>query len=185
MATDIHGWVEMRIPFYNKEWWRVIDIEGILGRHYNMFALLFGQRNAANWQPVAEGRGLPTDVSQEVKKDYGRFGAEAQSASMLTWQEIEQIDWEKTLPVPDADVYRYLRDEDKRDPLAYQTVERNGVLYRMIPRRHFLTADWICLFTLMRELNNYQKEREEVIKERVHAQRRKDSSRVRLVVWFF
>lgn len=83
MGTNILEWVEMRIP-NNKSWWRVIDIEGILDRHYHMFALLFGQRNIASWQPVAECRGLPIDVSRKIKEDYERYGTDAHSASTLT-----------------------------------------------------------------------------------------------------
>ncbi|CAM3268422.1 hypothetical protein [Stackebrandtia soli] len=88
MGTDIHGHIECRPEFM--DWTRAIDIELLYeGRGYDEFAMLFGVRNDADHVPVAEGRGLPSDVSDEISVDVdGCHGA-----TWIGWDEILTVDW--------------------------------------------------------------------------------------------
>ena len=62
-----------------------------LGRDYQAFGHLFGVRKAANVAPIAAKRGLPSDVSPQVKEDASSSGLYAHS--WISWQELKQSDW--------------------------------------------------------------------------------------------
>jgi hypothetical protein len=105
MGTDIDGWIECRTLVVDNETWdAVMDFRFIYrGRDYDSFGCLFGVRNTANFRPIAPDRGLPHDVSEQVKKEATFAGLYAHT--WITWSEIRNIDWEE---YPEPVVHRIL-----------------------------------------------------------------------------
>ncbi|GAA2410357.1 hypothetical protein GCM10010420_43860 [Streptomyces glaucosporus] len=114
MGTDINGFVECRCdhrldddgePF----WHAVADLEHLLRDHqdHDAFRCLFGVRGRGPGEPPAERRGLPGDVSDRTRAEYGELGGH--SASWITWAELEAVDWDGPLPAPDPHVHVYRR----------------------------------------------------------------------------
>lgn len=63
-------------------------------RSYSMFAFLAGVRNYDHCKPISEPKGLPNDISDEVKDEYGE-GFDYHSASFLTSKELLDFDYDK------------------------------------------------------------------------------------------
>lgn len=117
MGIDIEAWIEVRRSSY---WHSVVDAGYILGRSYDMYGCLFGVRNHANFAPVVQERGLPSDLSEQVEQvllefikdeddedDDGPFG--------LTWaslDDFENIDYDEKSLEPDSRVHRYEVHDD-------------------------------------------------------------------------
>lgn len=57
-------------------------------RTYSLFAILAGTRNYKNIESISGPRGIPSDVSNEVLKDYKEWYGDAHSASYLTLREL-------------------------------------------------------------------------------------------------
>lgn len=83
-----------------------VKVEWFNDRNYNLFAILAGVRNGYDFVPISEPRGLPSDLSPEVKKlDYmSREESESgggdndislgdHSQSWLTLAELLACDW--------------------------------------------------------------------------------------------
>ncbi|WP_028045480.1 hypothetical protein [Cellulomonas sp. URHE0023] len=104
MVTDIYGGIEFRHPhhdtdFYDGESWvRAVDLWPLLtgggpAGAYPAFAFLFGARNTYGFTPVAEGRGLPDDVSSAVRGELGPGLATGElAASWVAWSELAVLD---------------------------------------------------------------------------------------------
>jgi hypothetical protein len=88
VGTDIYGAIEIRDLIgaaalddllgaaspREAPWVHGIDLYPLYpGGDYAPLGCLFGIRNWNGWEPVAEGRGLPTDVSEAVREDYERL----------------------------------------------------------------------------------------------------------------
>lgn len=210
MGCDIHGYVEVN----QYGWWtHSINIKSLVGRNYDMFALLFGVRNDASFIPIAPDRGLPEHVSERVKQEVEDWGEGGHSHSWITWKEIQGVNW-NTQGTQLADrVFCYrpgedtafasfgwssaLTDEDYRALNAGQTIEKFDSIYRttVLYRREVqktsdaLSRDWQCLFDLMRCLDHYHRAMDNLRDSRVVESRAvpmitEDDSKVRLVVWF-
>ena len=67
------------------------------GRNYGLFSILAGVRNYGTIIPIADDKGIPADVSQEIGAEHTRWGADVHSASYLTVQELLAFDWEQTI----------------------------------------------------------------------------------------
>lgn len=116
MGCDIHIYVEKR----EGDQWRSADEwadeygEGADvpyrkrfydGRNYDLFAILANVRNGRGFagvktgdgfNPISEPRGLPEDVSQEVRAASDRWDSDGHSHSYLTVAEIMAFDWTQT-----------------------------------------------------------------------------------------
>lgn len=97
MGSDIHLFVEKR---ENDNWVPVADsetssYEGWLynNRNYNLFAFLADLRNYNNYIPISRPKGLPHDVSKEVKEKADYWGVDGHTHSWLTLEEILEFDW--------------------------------------------------------------------------------------------
>ena len=67
-------------------------IDPYRGRNYELFTAFAGVRSRGHEvDPIAEPRGIPTDVSEFIKKDFERWGCDAHTPSYLTLKEI--LDW--------------------------------------------------------------------------------------------
>ena len=58
------------------------------------FAILAGVRNECDVEPINEERGLPDDVSPEVKRESDYIDADGHSHSWVTLQELLDYDWD-------------------------------------------------------------------------------------------
>ncbi|MFJ9703893.1 hypothetical protein [Streptomyces sp. NPDC101234] len=99
MGTDIYGGIEFRHPYAGTEdhdgepWVTAMDLWPLYDEtDYTAFGLLFGVRNYAGFRPLAAGRGLPADLSSNMRSvlcswlDQG----EMDSASRVSWAERRQ-----------------------------------------------------------------------------------------------
>ncbi|AVF27972.1 hypothetical protein [Paenibacillus larvae] len=67
------------------------------GRHYLLFSLLAGVRNEYDLKPICEPKGLPIDVSDEVKANSDELGIDGHSHTWLTARELVEFDWSQTV----------------------------------------------------------------------------------------
>lgn len=86
MGTSIFGSIEYR-PF--DTWYEVIKASTMMSG-YDMVGCLFGIRNYANFEPLAERRGIPDDASYSTNdiNEENYFGQ-----SWIGLEEIREIDW--------------------------------------------------------------------------------------------
>lgn len=189
MGADIHGQVECR-PAYrildedDAPWRPAIDLHLLYGgRDYDVFGCLFGVRNHAGFRPLAAGRGLPGDVSAEVRGEFVSGEGLFHSATWIGWPEAAAADWEEPAERADARVHEYapvpgggwelagksFQDTGGRPVGAEWT--RDGRRFRVarMTRREAVPPDgtWAPVWTVMRALAG------------VHG-----AANVRLVVWF-
>lgn len=115
MGWDVVGFIECRqqnAQSQETNWTGVKNLYPLYqGRNYDSFGCLFGWKNFAHFRPIAEGRGLPSDVSPETREDYENFGKEAAGATWVNWSEIKAIDWEEESEEADSRIHRYERNE--------------------------------------------------------------------------
>ncbi|WP_369145635.1 hypothetical protein [Streptomyces sp. R44] len=113
MGADIHGFIECRVTYgtideEDSSWFAAIDLFLLYGgRSYDAFGCLFGVRNYAGFRPLAEQRGLPPDVTDEVRSGYESDPTLYHSASWIGWEELAAVDWdEPALTVDARDAWR-------------------------------------------------------------------------------
>ena len=114
MGWDITGMIECREATREQEavWIAVRGLNALYeGRNYDSFGCLFGWQNYAHFRPIAEGRGLPPDVSSEVKEDCERYDGEEAGTTWISWAEIKAIDWEEESEQADSRIHRYERND--------------------------------------------------------------------------
>jgi hypothetical protein len=131
MGCDIHLYTEQRIDgkWQSVDVWTKEDGEGHMhvayehklygDRNYSLFAILANVRNGYGFAgvktgdgfvPISEPRGLPVDVSAQVKTSSDRWDGDGHSHSHLTLREILDADWnQKTVRCG------YVRAEGYRD----------------------------------------------------------------------
>lgn len=107
MGCDIHLYPEHRVDgdwkYLYKEEKRKYggDYEwnenfyGYEGRNYSLFGILAGVRRKDLPQIVPELRGLPKDLSPEVKKEADDWYGDAHSSHWLTLRELVEFDWSR------------------------------------------------------------------------------------------
>jgi hypothetical protein len=202
MGVDITIWIECRQSFMlageTTPWQAAISLDFLFyGRNYDAFGCLFGVQNYANFRPVAAERGLPADISPQVKEEHQHWG-EAFGASWISWAEIKAIDWEEPAALPEARIHWYRRaadgslvfvgkaawDRDCAEAVGHtlgeeivgrgtwpegQEWEINGKIYRSEHlRRKNARGSWTVVFAVMEALaSNY------------------GDDGVRMIVWFY
>ncbi|MFI7360249.1 hypothetical protein ACIBTP_40860 [Streptomyces avidinii] len=117
MGTDIHGFIECRwdrwLDEEDRSWNGAIDITHLYnGRSYIAFGSLFGVRDTTSFRPLADARGLPTDVSQETLAHFASWSSDATGASWITWAELAATDWDEGANEVDDCVHEYRRSPD-------------------------------------------------------------------------
>lgn len=68
------------------------------GRHYGLFGVLAGVRWSCPHGAIAEDRGLPEDISAEVRAEADDWGEDGHSHSFATLAELIAYDWTKGVP---------------------------------------------------------------------------------------
>jgi len=63
------------------------------GRNYNLFAILANVMNDCNFEQIHSIRGLPKNISKELKKKSDNFGEDGYSHSWYTLKELQKFDW--------------------------------------------------------------------------------------------
>lgn len=202
MGTDIHGWVEYWDPIVEC-WIGVIKLGPlVIDRNYEIFAWLFGVRRRPDipmrWNdpPIAAGRGLPPDASNDVASEYSadmaRFPKEYYGVTWVTWSEVQAIDWDERIedrivesrgdaPSSPCVGTLYWRSQFLTTHAALVPTSADALVpgqrwnvgdkvYEVVAmrRRDVLERQWELLFELMETL----------------ASRCQDSKYLRLVVWF-
>lgn len=118
MGWDITGYIECREPVAGR-WFMIRNLYPLYqGRNYDSFGCLFGWQNFAHLRPIAAERGLPPDVSLEVRAMHERRGKEAAGTTWISWSDIKAIDWEEEAEQADSRIHRYERNE--MGELVYQ-----------------------------------------------------------------
>ncbi len=85
MGCNIHGFVEVK----EHDRWNAWLDEPFMDRDYRVFAKLANVRNFAKViEPIAEPRGLPSDISYEMKELYEKWEGDAHSMSWVTAREL-------------------------------------------------------------------------------------------------
>ncbi|MFD7256355.1 hypothetical protein [Streptomyces sp. NPDC059874] len=101
MGADIHGFIECRVTYgtldeEDSSYRTAIDLDMLYGgRNYDAFGCLFGVRNYAGFRPLAEGRGLPPEVTDEVRDYYEGAPDLYHSATWIGWEELSAVDWDE------------------------------------------------------------------------------------------
>jgi hypothetical protein len=127
VGIDITGWVEIKTP-WSESWLPIIGHVGVLvGRNYDAFGCLFGVNNYAHFAPIAAERGLPDNLSEQLKQENEKlvrvFGPFGQGAfflpSWVLWSELKAVDWDEEAEAADSRLHRYHRNE--QGELVYET----------------------------------------------------------------
>lgn len=112
MGCDIHCFAEKRnketgkweivrdrftLDNYDKEYYnKEKGDQPFNWRSYSMFAFLGGVRNYDRCEPLSHLRGLPKDVSYEIKGEHEYWFDDAHSTSYLTSKELLDFDYDKS-----------------------------------------------------------------------------------------
>ena len=194
MGSDIHLYVEMRqedgtwrvVPSHHDEAQRAI-LTWSIGRCYLCFALLAGVRNSWGVTPIAEPRGVPDDLSPEVKDLARRVADDAYSQSWLALPEILSFDFdtlvtfdgvvtleefkeylESGTPGTDCGVGREISNDDmKRLALEGQSPDDTTVYCTNLTWRESYRSSCGCVLALCGDLKALG-----------------DPERIRIVFWF-
>jgi hypothetical protein len=96
MGTDITGFIEVRRPSAGPEWLQFAPLYPLYtDDDYLAFGCLFGVRNRVGWEPVAPRRGLPADVSPEIRARYDDDAAVDEAvgdSTWVSWPELRDLD---------------------------------------------------------------------------------------------
>lgn len=127
MGCDIHCYAEEKSTIKGIEKWRfashlkmnhyydpenpegekkyeLVDIYD--GRNYSLFAILAGVRNGSGFagcdtgdpvKPISEPKGLPSDVSDILKKESDSWDSDGHSHSYFTLKELKDFDWSQKI----------------------------------------------------------------------------------------
>ena len=66
-------------------------------RSYGMFGFLADVRNYSAVTPIAEPRGLPNDLSAEIRDEYEGWGSDAHTASWISISELTAFDFNQKM----------------------------------------------------------------------------------------
>lgn len=104
MTTDIDGGLEIR-PGGPGTPWQAVELEVLLTCDYDAFGCLFGVRNYGGFVPVAAARGLPADISTELRRRALEDGLH--DHTWIACHELRQVDWDEPAATVDTRIHEY------------------------------------------------------------------------------
>lgn len=118
MGCDIHCFVEKRNN-KNNQWelfnekiftqWRDEKCsKPFSDRNYAVFATLAGVRNIYGMTPIVPSRGVPDDMSEQVKKELDLRRYDAHSGNWIYLKELLDFDFDNCISKNSKDTYREL-----------------------------------------------------------------------------
>lgn len=156
MGCDIHLYVEIEQEYSGGKYWKkvgnifknkyynkdlfpddwnnkFIDEPGI-GRNYDLFSLFANVRNGT-WgeeiKSISNPRGLPVDISDEIKEKSDAYGEDGHSHSYLFLDELKNFDWKESTIKHSA----YVSEKQEKDykekgiiPKCYSAMSTIGVV---------------------------------------------------------
>ena len=91
MGCDIHSFSERKAQ---NGAWESLGFAPFEWRSYGVFAFLAGVRNYSAVTPIAEKRGLPSDISSHVFEENETWDGDGHSHSWLSVAELSGFDYE-------------------------------------------------------------------------------------------
>lgn len=102
MGCDIHLYLEQKQTVRSVSTWVNVDnyrpdpynpgefihVDCYDSRNYDLFAILADVRNRQEVEPIAQPRGVPDDMSKEVRGEYERWEGDGHSHSHFTLKEL-------------------------------------------------------------------------------------------------
>ncbi|ASA22343.1 hypothetical protein [Paenibacillus donghaensis] len=90
------------------------------GRHYLLFEALAGVRANHEITPISEPKGLPEDISAEVKDSAEGWGGDGHSHSYLTAAELNAYKWDQTIAREGfVNVHQFKEFQEKGSPSGW------------------------------------------------------------------
>jgi len=159
MGCDIHGWMETKHGGSNnvKVWWNQ-ELEVPRDRNYDFFGILADVRNYAGAKPISEPKGVPSDVSEEVKEEIEHWGADGHSYSYVTLKEFDDYDWEsESIDGRISTIRKSTGEElgkalyDYRQDLSKEELDKIDVEFKHLKRKakDLLSPKWKAYIELM------------------------------------
>lgn len=106
MSTEVSGMIECRPGARlwgpddeDSVWHAAIDLLLLNnGNAYDALACIFGIRNSFGFRPLTEGRGFPSDASEDLQAGYAAYGGspDVHGTTWITWAELASTDWQET-----------------------------------------------------------------------------------------
>lgn len=104
-----------------------VDYDDLIykGRNYYLFSVLANVRNYNNFEYISKPKGLPIDISKEVKEESDYWGSDGHSHSYLSLRELLFYNWNKEITAYDM----YGSEERARKELGDKIISLypNGV----------------------------------------------------------
>ncbi len=143
MGVDIQGWDEIEESFEGErgtswEWFGIVKIDRLVHRSYGMFGVLFGWRNGYRFTPLVGERGIPEDMSDELRVTRDEYGGSIHPTWVL-WSEVATVDWNEE----GVDSYDEATDTLYGEP---------GPGRRLIRKSDYLNGGWVLLLEFMERL---------------------------------
>lgn len=149
MGCDIHCFAEkynkkhkiwkkvgsiFSVDDFEKEYFKIDKTDSPFSwRSYDMFSFFAGVRNRNHIKPIVLPRGLPNDISDEVKEMFEEWKSDSHTESFISLKELNNFNY----------------DNEIIDLTFGEVIEENKITYRM-----FL-GDWF--FKHLSELNDIGK----------------------------
>jgi hypothetical protein len=126
MGCDIHSHAEKRNKetgawekvhdcflsdeFHRREYGKDRTDEPFVYRNYNLFAFLAGVRNRIGCVPISFPKGIPDDVSDEVRHSYNLWNYDSHSASYLYLREMLEYNYDEAREYLSEDYFKVIEE---------------------------------------------------------------------------
>lgn len=94
MGCDIHAYAERKV---GDKYEAIRDVSPFDYRNYGLYGWLADVRNYSAVTPIAAKRGLPDDMSADVREEYELWEMDAHSASWLALSELLAFDYDQQM----------------------------------------------------------------------------------------
>lgn len=94
MGCDIHSHAERKV---DGKWQSIQGLHPFDWRNYGWYGFLAAVRNYSAIGPIVPPRGVPTDMSAEVREDYLSWEGDAHSGSWLSVVELAAYDYDQII----------------------------------------------------------------------------------------